>query len=190
VIKTPYRFEADLTEDEFETIGRFACRWAVMEHQLGNCLRRLLDFSPEKATSLIFPMNAEKRMQWMSALVEDPPLSDSQVAMFDELQPLIRAMWMLRNNVLHGILIDLSVEEEAYFHLRSKNRKVLKSDLFGCEDVINYTAHLVRAFRFSLGEKEDPEGMSFALPPRPDIPTFLGIDLLKLPLESRVERSL
>lgn len=63
MIKTPYSFEAELSDQEFQKIGQFACRWAVIEYQVGNCLRRLLDLTPKQATSLVFPMALDVRMQ-------------------------------------------------------------------------------------------------------------------------------
>jgi hypothetical protein len=188
MIKTPYSFEAELSDQEFQKIGQFACRWSVLEHQIGNCLRRLLDLTPKQATSLVFPLSLDVRMQRIEGLVKSSGLSDGQVALFQELKPLIKAMRFLRTSVLHGIFIDLDPRQEGYFHLRSKDQTVTKSQLFGCEDLINYTAHITQAFRLSLGEKDDPKALDYALPRRPQIPSFLRIDPKGLPPEDEVKR--
>lgn len=97
-------------------------------------------------------------------------------------------MRFLRTSVLHGIFLNLGFEHEPHFHLRSKGHTVTKSQLFGCEDLINYTAHVTQAFRLTLGEKEDPGGHEYSLPRRPPIPEFLQIDSKLLPPEDRVTR--
>src|SRR5450759_477925 len=187
MIETPYSFEAELTDHEFQKIGQFACRWSVIEHQIGNCLRRLLDLTPKQATSLIFPMSLDVRMQRIESLAKNPPMSVMQVALFQELKQLVKAMRYLRTNVLHGIFIDLG-NQEPYFHLRSKGHMVTKAQLFSCEDLINYTSHVTQAFRLTLGEKEDPRAHDYALPRRPAIPEFLRIDSKALPPEDTVTR--
>jgi hypothetical protein len=113
------------------------------------------------------------------------PLEAYQATLFEELKPLIRAMQYIRNTVIHGVVIDLFADEEPFWHLRSKNRMVSKSQLFSCEDLINYTAHVSLAFRFSLGEKEGDQGRTYALPDRPPIPDFLPDDCRAFPKGAR-----
>lgn len=176
MIPTPYHFEAKLAPEEFQKIGQFACRWSHIEHTMGNCLRRLLDLSPKQATSLIFPMTFDTKMNRIKALAKSPPLTSDQVSLFNELDGLVHAIRYIRNATLHGIVIALG-QDEPYFHLRTKQTTLTKDDLFGCEDLINYTAHLSVAFRASLGDKDvDPEAPS-TLPGRPPIPAFLPENL-------------
>ncbi|QHP69442.1 hypothetical protein EI171_20425 [Bradyrhizobium sp. LCT2] len=104
-----------------------------------------------------------------------------QRALFGELRPLVLAIQYVRNTVLHGIVIDLFQDEEPFFHLRSKGRDLTIQELFGWEDLINYTAHVSQAFRFSLGEKDDVLGHSYALPARPSVPEFLPNDCRSFP---------
>jgi hypothetical protein len=172
MIKTPYRFEANLSDQEFQKIGQFACRWSLIEHTIGNCLRRLVNISLDDAAIIIFPLNLDSRMRRISDCIRARPLSKHQMALFSELKPLIKAMQFLRNNILHGIVVD-NVGDEPFFHLRSKNRNISKAELFSCEDLINYAAHVTQAFRLSLGEKEDHREPTYALPDRPPIPEFL-----------------
>jgi hypothetical protein len=185
MIATPYMFEARLSAEEFQRIGQFACRWALIEHTIGNCLRRLLDLEPKPARVMIFPLSLDLRMTRIGELIKDNPLNDFQMMLFQELKPLIRAMQYLRTSTLHGIVVDLGGDAEPYFHLRSKNRDVTKQQLFGCEDLINYTAHVTLAFRLTLGEKHDPWARTYALPDRPPIPEFLPDDCRAFPKGSR-----
>ena len=69
MVKTPYNFEANLSDQDFQKIGQFACRWALMEHAIGNCLRVMLNMEPEDATVMIFPfreplINGPKMAHW------------------------------------------------------------------------------------------------------------------------------
>ena len=98
---------------------------------------------------------------------------------FLELKPLIKAMQFLRNTVLHGIVVSLGEGNDAFFHLRSKGRNLTREELFSCEDVINYTAHVALAFRLSLGQKD--EASTYALPGRPPIPDFLPTECRAFP---------
>jgi hypothetical protein len=180
VIETPYRSEANLTDQEFKKIGQFAFRWSHMDHTVGNCLRRLLRLDPKQATVIIFPLSLNDRMSRIEQLAKLQPLSPPSQLLLGELKPLIRAMQFLRNSTLHGIVIDVGGHEEPYFHLRSKDRNLSKAQLFGCEDLINYTAHVVTAFRLSLGEKED-WGHDYTLPNRPPVPDFLPSDCRSFP---------
>ena len=154
MIPTPYRFEPEFSDQDFAKIGQLTLRWSLMDHTIGNCLRRLLDMSPKTATVLIFPLSLDHRMSHIGRFAELQPLEPMPQALFAELKPLVKAMQYIRNNAVHGIVIDVGAGEEPYFELRSKNRKITKAQLFACEDLINYTAHVVQAFRFSLGEKE------------------------------------
>jgi hypothetical protein len=98
-------------------------------------------------------------------------------------------MQYLRNAVLHGVVIGDEAEgDPPFFHLRSKNRNLTKAQLFECEDLINYAAHVALAFRLSLGDKEDLRGPGYALPDRPPIPDFLPGDCRAFPKPGRAVR--
>jgi len=185
MIKTPYHFEANLSDQEFQKIGQFACRWALIEHTIGNCLRVLLEMGPEPATIMIFPLSLELRMRRISELAKQRFLTGYQLALLAELRPLIKAMQYLRNTTLHGVVMNLGDDpDQTSFNLRSsKGRNLTRGELFSCEDLINYTSHVTQAFRLSLGDKayEGHEAHTYALPRRPHIPEFLPPDCRKLP---------
>jgi hypothetical protein len=94
MIKTPYHFEADLSDQEFQKIGQFACRWALIEHTIGNCLRVMLGMNPKHATIMIFPLSLDHRMTRIRELLARQPtlLNDYQRSVLEELRPLIKAM--------------------------------------------------------------------------------------------------
>jgi hypothetical protein len=176
-IPTPYNFEANFTAEEFQKIGQFSSRWALIEHTISNCLRVILGMEPEQATVMVFPLTLDTKMQRIERLERLRLMNDYQKALFAELKPLIKAMQYIRNTALHGVVMDWGNPDSAAFQLRSKNRQLLKSDLFSCEDLINYTAHVAQAFRLSLGDKEYDGPWTgqhtYALPDRPPIPSFL-----------------
>jgi hypothetical protein len=181
-ILSPFTFEESFTPQEFQKLGQFASRWALIEHIIGNCLRAILEMSPEHATVMIFPLSLDARMQRIEEVTQRFPLKPEQATLYADLKPLIRAQQYLRNTALHGVVIGGEGESDPLmFHLRSKNRNVLKADLLGCEDLINYTAHVVQAFRLSLGGKDGLLPQPFALPDRPPIPAFLPNDCRKFP---------
>ena len=174
-IPTPFRFEPEFTPEEFQKIGQFAARWALIEHIVGNCARRVLDLDPKQATVLVFPLSLDARVEMIRRSTRQRPLADDQRAYFDELLPLVRAIQYIRNTTLHGVVIKFQQDDEAFFHLRSRDRKITKTELFACEDLINYTAHVVQAFRISLGEKDHDlwPPINYTLPGRPTIPSIL-----------------
>lgn len=187
-IETPFGFEVRLSGEEFQKIGQFACRWAHIEHTVGNCLRVLLGMAPDDAQVMVFPLSLDARVQRINEVIKKRPLPTFQATLFSELKPLLRAQQYLRNTVLHGVVIDLFLDEEPFFHLRSKGRDLTKAELFSCEDLINYTAHVAQALRLSLGEKDLPNGYTYALPDRPDVPDFLPGDCRNFPPDETVMR--
>jgi hypothetical protein len=186
MIPTPYAFEAKFSPEEFQKLGQFACRWANIEHVAANCLRVLLGFDPKQASVMIFPLSLETKMNRIENFSKIKPLSEDQAWLFAELRPLIAAMQYIRNTVLHGAAFDLSEGDEPFFLLRSKDQKITKSQLFESEDIINYTAHVIIAFRWSIGEKNSPWGPPRTLPDRPPVPSFLPERCRAFPTEKRV----
>ena len=184
MIKTPYHFEADLSDQDFQKVGQFACRWALIEDTIANCLRAMLKMEMEPASVIIFPLSLDLRMRRISELAKQRFLTGYQLALLSELRPLIKAMQYLRNTALHGIVMSFGDDpDQTYFNLRSKGRNLTRGELFSCEDLINYTAHVTQAFRLSLGDKtyQDHEGHTYVLPHRPHIPEFLPPECRKLP---------
>jgi hypothetical protein len=118
-IATPYMFEPELSVEDFAKLGQFMLRWSHMDHTIGNCLRRVLDMTPENATVLIFPLSLDMRIQRLRHFNEITPMSPDAQALFAELQPLVKAMQYIRNSAIHGIVIDMGDGEEPYFELRS-----------------------------------------------------------------------
>jgi hypothetical protein len=186
MIRTPYSFEANFSSEEFETFGKFAVRWSHIEHTIANCLRVLLRFDPKQASVMIYPLSLDTRMSRITEHIKLRPLEANQLTLFEELKPLIRAMQYLRNTVFHGTLVDLFSADEPFWHLRSKDRTITKSQFFACEDLVNYTAHITEAFRLSLGDKADDRGSNYALPGRPPIPDFLPDECRVFPKVARV----
>ena len=157
MIPVPYRFEPNFSAEEFQKLGQFASRWAHIENIIGHCLRQMMGMSPEHAGFMIFPLSLDARMRNIAVLVRQSPLGAEQNEYYEELKPLITAMQYIRNTALHGIVVSNDpADDEPFFYLRSRDRSVTKAQLFGCEDLINYAAHVALAFRLSLGGKSGP----------------------------------
>lgn len=167
MIPSPYRFEPDFSDREYAKIGVLALRWSHIEHILGNCLRVMLRLSEDEAVVMVFPLSGDQRVSRIAELTKLKPLPDSARIAFEELRPVLKGLQYVRNTVVHAIVSD-----EGDFHLRSKRRSLAKSEVFAVEELTNYASHLVLAFRFGLGFKDDAP-MDYTCPPRPDIPTFL-----------------
>jgi hypothetical protein len=140
----------------------------------------MLRMDPEQATVMVFPLSLDMRMAKMAELTKLHMLTENQIALLAELKPLIKAMQYIRNTALHGVVMSFGDSDETYFHLRSKLRNLTREQLFSCEELINYTAHVTQAFRLSLGDMDSP-GHSYALPDRPPIPKFLPPECRALP---------
>jgi len=129
MVKTPYGYEGLLSDQDFQKIGRFACRWAYIEHTISNCLRVILEMEPKEATVMIFPLTLDTKMARISELARPTSATEYQLPVFAELTPLIKAMQFLRNTTLHGVVLSHGSDERIYFNLRSKNRSVNRNDL-------------------------------------------------------------
>jgi hypothetical protein len=187
MIHTPYRFESSFSPEEFQRFGQFAVRWSHIEHTIANCLRVMLNFDPKQASVMIYPLSLDTRMARIGERIKLIPLQPEQMVLFEELKPLIRAMQYLRNTVFHGTLVDLFSSDEPFWHLRSKDRTVTKSQLFGCEELVNYTCHITEAFRLSLGGKGDDREQPYTLPDRPLIPDFLPDECRAFPKAAKAK---
>lgn len=187
MISSPYRFEANLSPEEFQKIGQFAVRWAHIEHTIANCLRVLLTFDAKQASVMIFPLSLETKMNRIENLFKITKQGAYQTWLFNELKPLVAAMQYIRNTILHGTPVDIFENEQLFWHLRSKDQMITKAQLFECDDLINYTGHVIQEFRFSLGDKDDDREHSYTLPDRPPVPDFLPDRCRSFPKGKRVE---
>lgn len=169
MIPTPFMFEANLSDEDFQKIGRLSLRWSHIEHVAGNCLKTMLRLTYQEATVVVFPMSLEQRVNRMTELSEITPLPEEARFPFSEFKILFKGIQYIRNNVIHAIV---GGDGWDHFHLRSKNRTLSKAEIFGSEEITNYTAHVVITLRYALGPKEGPWRPP-ALPDRPEIPEFL-----------------
>jgi len=172
MIASPWRFEPVISDQDLAKIGILTLRWSHIEHILGNCLKVLLRLSDDEAAAIVFPMNLETRINRIVEISEINPLSEHAQAALNEFRPVIKGLQLVRNNVVHAILIE-DEREGHVFHLRSKQRTLSKTDVFSVEELTNYAAHLVTAFRYALGFKDGIEPVLYTWPDRPPIPEFL-----------------
>jgi len=171
MISTPFNFEPELSDQDFQKIGHLSIKWSHLEHIVGNCLKVMLRLSNDEARIIVFPMNLEQRLTRMSELSEISPISEASQKYLSELRAVMRGIQYVRNNVIHAI-VESTDDAGHNFRLHSKNRDLSKQEIFSTEDLTNYAAHVVFALRFSLGFT-DGSTIPYTLPDRPEIPEFL-----------------
>lgn len=170
MIPSPYRFEPDFTDQEYAKLGVLTLRWSHIEHVLGNCLKVLLRLSDEEAVTMVFPLSGAERVSRIAELSKTHHIPEKGLRAFEELKAVLVGLRYVRNNVVHSIVME-DEKEGHVFHLRSKMRSLTKEQVFSVEELTNYAAHLVIAFRYSLGFKGDAH--DYSCPERPPIPDFL-----------------
>jgi len=167
MIAVPYKFEPELSAQEFMKLGQLSIRWSHIEHILGMCLKRMLRLSDDEAIIVVFPLSLDQRLTRIRQLAESTPVGELAVRPLNELKLIMPAIQYVRNNVIHAFV----TEDE--FRLHSKQRTLTKAEVFSAEELTNYAAHVTVALRYALGFEFDTEGHSYTLPERPEIPDFL-----------------
>jgi hypothetical protein len=169
MISTPWTFESNLAQEDFQKIGELTLRWSLIDHYLGHCLQILLRLSDEEAAAFdVFRPSAQRKLELITKLAKTPNnLSKVSQAYLDELKPLINALTYVRNNVIHAV--PGSGSPNFTFHLRSKQNDLTKEEVFSTEEITNYTSHLVIALVASL------QGAATVVPvsDKPEMPAFL-----------------
>jgi hypothetical protein len=178
MLDTPFLFEETLTDGDFQKIGQLSLRWSHIEHIVGNCLKTMLRLTDEEAIIAVFPLNVDQRLTKIKQLAELSPLAVDAQAALDELMPAMKALQVVRNNVVHAVIVEDN-DDGHLFHLRSKERSLTKAQVFSAEELTNYAAHAALSLRFALGLKGE-RGARHPLPERPEIPEFLRSHFPKL----------
>ena len=172
MIETPFNFEPGLSDADYKKLAQLSLRWSLIDHVVGNCLKVMLRLTDEEAILIVFSMSSEQRMQKIKELSGLSKISPEASAALVELEPTLKALRTVRNNVAHAIVIKDEVTGDLGFHNRSKERTITIAQIFSTEELTNYAAHAVLAFRYALGFKEGVDGQH-PLPARPVIPVFL-----------------
>jgi hypothetical protein len=140
MIPSPFRFENNLSAEDFQKIGQLSLRWSHTEHIVANCLKRLLRLTEDEAVLIVFPLNLDRRMQQIKELGELALLPTDATHAFAELRWAMQLLAPIRNTVAHALLLDDATGNQV-FHLRSKGRSVTKAQIFEIEELTNYAAH-------------------------------------------------
>lgn len=170
MLRSPFRYEEDLTATDFQKIGELLLRCSHIEHIIGNCLKALLRLTDEEAIEMVFPLPIEHRFQRVKKLARQGKLNAEAEAALEGLSGIFKYVQTARNDLAHGI-IDES-EDLLSFHRRSNQRTVTKEEAFSTEELINYAAHASLALRYALGLKDGP-GDRHPLPEAPAVPVHL-----------------
>ncbi len=172
MIPVPFSIEPELTAEEFCRIGQLTLRWSHIDHIIGNSLKATLGLSDEQAIVMVFSLTTDARLDRLKNLFEITKPDDAAKAALNELLPSMKGIQYVRNNVIHGTVID-DTKEGHIFHLRSKDRTLTKAEIFSIEELTNYAGHCALALRYGLGLANVRPGHVYTLPGRPEIPDFL-----------------
>jgi hypothetical protein len=74
MIPSPFRYEKNFTDKDYETLGRLSLRWSHIDHVIANCLKRLLRLNDDEAQAVVFQINADSRFDLILKLQELKPL--------------------------------------------------------------------------------------------------------------------
>jgi hypothetical protein len=167
VISSPFRFETNLTAEDFQKIGQLSLRWSHTEHIIANCLKVMLRLTDDESVVMVFPLGLDMRLRRIDVLRKRNPLSPRANAAFDELKWAMEGLKQIRNTVIHAVMLD-DARGDAVMLLRSKGRSLAKAQVFDSEELTNYAALAALIIRHELGEKDPP----FEPPPLPSRPTI------------------
>ncbi len=169
MLDSPFRFEKELSSEDFEFFGRLLLRVSHIEHMIANCLKLLLRLNDDEAVVMIFPLTTRNRLERIRKVVAKTPLpTDRAKAAFAELEKMMEKIPTVRNNVVHGVLMG-----EQDFLLRSHERVLTKAQIFESEEIVNYAAIMALTLRHELGDPDPAYQPPDPLPNRPNIPEFL-----------------
>ena len=70
MLASPFRFDKELSSDDFERLGRLSLRWSHIDHMIANCLKVLLGLNEDQARIMIFPLTSELRLQRIEELTD------------------------------------------------------------------------------------------------------------------------
>src|ERR1700730_6075554 len=159
-------FEYDLTGDELKKLGEMSLTWSHTEHIIGLCLKELLKFSDDEAIAIVFQLPLENKLRYLRTF--HARMDSIAMEVLKEFEFIMRGIQPLRNSIIHVILID-DTKDGILFHNRSKDRTFLKADVFACEEITNYAAHLAHAL-FHAIRLPTSLGWRTSWPEKPAIP--------------------
>ena len=168
MVESPFRYEEDFTEKDYETLGKLSLRWSHIDHVIANCLKRLLRLDDDEAQAVVFQIYADQRFDHILKLDELKPLRGKAADALDALCLVMKGLRQVRNNVAHAVLMHDGTAHQI-FESRKTKRVFTKAQIFETEEITNYAAHAALVLRDELGDK-DPAGAPGPLPPRPAIP--------------------
>ena len=67
MLASPFRFDKELSPEDFERLGRLLLRWSHIDHMIANCLKLQLGLDEDQARLMIFPLSTELRLQRMNS---------------------------------------------------------------------------------------------------------------------------
>jgi hypothetical protein len=154
IVASPFRYEKNFTDKDYETLGKLSLRWSHIDHVIANCLKRLLRLNDDEAQAVVFQINAHERFERILKLDELKPLQNRKAAhALDELCLVMKGLRQVRNNVAHAVLMQNGTADQI-FESRKTKRVFTKAQIFGTEEITNYAAHAVLVLRDELGDKD------------------------------------
>jgi len=92
MIAVPYKFEPELSDQEFMKLGQLSIRWSHIEYVLGMCLKRMLRLTDDEAIIVVFPLSLDQRLTRIRQLAESTPVCELAVRPLNELELIMPAI--------------------------------------------------------------------------------------------------
>ena len=70
MLNSPFQYETWLSPEEYQKLGELSLRWSHIDHMIGNCVAAMLKLSAEQAAIMVFPLNAERRLDRVKDLAK------------------------------------------------------------------------------------------------------------------------
>jgi hypothetical protein len=104
MIRSQFRFEANLTSEDYHKLGLLALRWSHIDHVAANCLKKMLRLTDQEAVIVVFPLPMEQRLSRMRELQKLQPLpTNAAKRAFREFDFIMKGLQAVRNNVIHAV---------------------------------------------------------------------------------------
>jgi hypothetical protein len=174
MITSPFRFEQNLAEHDYRTLGVLLLRWSHIEHMLAHCLKLLLGLNDDQAvTEGVFRRSTRQRLKEIRILQKSKgfPTAHAERA-FRELDAVMEGLLDVRDHAVHAVLINHETGD-ARFESRLRGSHYTKAQVFETEELTKYAGHAAWLLRHELGDIDRDNPAPGPLPARPQIPEFL-----------------
>ena len=172
MIPSPFRFENNLTEDDYRTLGVLLLHWSHIEHMIAHCLKRLRGLNDnDKAMTDVFKLRTRDRLKEIRKLKKSKRWSNDAERAFRDLDEVMKGLLLVRDNAVHAVLMNHETGHPS-FQSRLHGSDYTKAQVFETQELTNYAGHAACVLRHELGDIDTNNPAPSPLPARPSIPEF------------------